>query len=177
MTALRRNFFGRLASAAPSRGRPFTRVNEPYDFDDAASIRTVLPSYNEVVGNSPPPTYYSLDDPVTRPVRTPRMNIVINRSSQSNERLREQETVDELVHRLRDIIKNPATWRTHENGEKSFFWALRCAPGTADILHENIQEIQDRILGSPDFRVEKFCFIFKGQRLVDLWCRPIQQGV
>jgi len=177
MSALRRNLYKRLAAVAPL-SRPLPSSLEYDDFDDSASIRTVLPSYSQIADTpsrpcSPPPSYYSLHDAVTRPVHTPPMrnNPTLNRRSA------EHQIVDELVHRLRDIIKNPATWRAHENGQRSFFWALRCVPGTADVLYENTQEIKDRILGSSDFQVERFSFIFKGQRLVDLWCRPIQNDV
>ena len=29
-------------------------------------------------------------------------------------------------------------------------------------------------MGTHDWRVEKFCVIFRGQKLGDLWCRPVQ---
>jgi hypothetical protein len=173
MASLRRTLYKRLATAAPPRCTGGSRTMNGEDVDD-----TGLPSYSQVTGEqerptTPPPSYYSLDEPVTRPVRTTPMFPSTQRRSQEAE----QRIVDELVHRLRDIIKNPNTWRVHANGHLTFFWALRCYPGTADILYEHAQEIRDRIVGSPNLVVEKFCFVFKGQRLVDLWCRPIQEEV
>lgn len=173
MTSLRRALYKRLATAAPAPRCTGGRVErDPFE-EEAANA---LPSYSQVTERprTPPPSYYSLSDPVTRPVHTPPMfSSAMLRRSVSNE----QQIVDELVHRLRDIIKNPASWRSQENGQKTFFWALRCVPGTADVLFENAQEIKDRIVGSPNYQVEKFCFVFKGQKLVDLWCKPIQQEV
>jgi len=87
-----------------------------------------------------------------------------------------QVTVDELVNRVRDSLYNPKSWRLQNDGRRSFFWALCCVPGTADILHDRIQEMREKVFGKRDWRVEKFCFIFKGQKLGDLWCRPIDSA-
>jgi hypothetical protein len=84
-----------------------------------------------------------------------------------------QQLIDELVIRLRENLKNPNSWRLNKVGKRSFFWALKCSEGTADILSENMDEIKDRVLVDRDWTVEKFCLIFKGQKLEDLWCRPV----
>jgi hypothetical protein len=84
--------------------------------------------------------------------------------------------VDKFIARLQETVTNPNTWRVQNNGEKSFFWALRCAPGTADILNDNIAEIKNAAVES-NWRIEKFCVIFQGQTLGDLLCRPIHTEV
>jgi hypothetical protein len=123
------------------------------------------PAYSAIVDSEPPP--YT---PAT--VQSPTVRIV----SQRPER---RTVVDDLLRRLGNVLQNRGAWRELGNGEKAFFWALRCEPGTADILYEHTTEIRDRILreSGQDFRIEKFCFMFRGQRLVDLWCRPIQTDV
>jgi hypothetical protein len=85
--------------------------------------------------------------------------------------------IDELIIRLRENLKNPKSWRANKEGKKSFFWALKCSDGTADIVCENMDEIRDRVLVNQVWRVEKFCLIFKGQKLEDLWCRPVMTEV
>ena len=173
------------------------------DDDDAASIRTVLPAYSPRSNRpqpllpqqllyrppSPTPTYYSVEErepPLAETIthRYPRVdypnNLVDHPNNQADHPINDvdpQSVVDELVNRVRESLKNPKSWRQLGNGEKSFFWALRCVPGTADIINDNVNKIRNRIMGTHDWRVEKFCIIFRGQKLGDLWCRPIQTEV
>jgi hypothetical protein len=180
--SLRRGFFSRLgvhASSARSRDLPTTidSMNRmSLADDDASSIRTVLPAYpyGAEPQNRPPspaPTYNTIDQPrlahPVHPADPPKVDT----------RVRTQAAVEELVIRIRESFQNPKSWRLHNDGRKSFFWALRCVPGTADILHDSIHEIRERVVGKGNWRVEKFCFIFRGQKLVDLWCRPIDPAV
>lgn len=144
--------------------------------DDAASINTVLPPYSRYADpmNRPPspaPTYCTVDEP-----RSPGYQTIVH-ETRRNSAIDYQATIDEIVTRLRESLKNTKAWRRHNSGERSFFWALRCAPGSAGVLQDYINEIKDRVLIAHDWRVEKFCFIFKGQKLGDLLCRPIHTEV
>lgn len=86
------------------------------------------------------------------------------------------EVIDEIVTRLRENLKNPKQWRPSPAGETCFFWALRCNAGTADVILEQLEHIKDKVVLSDDWRVEKFTLIFKGQKLRDLLCRPVQSA-
>jgi len=118
------------------------------------------PAYDVAVGETPPTS------PLSRMVcfTEPRVDNSPSRN----------EVIDEIVTRLRENLKNPRQWRPAHNGETSFFWALRCNAGTADVILEQLEHIKDKVVLSDDWRVEKFTLIFKGQRLRDLLCRPIQ---
>lgn len=141
---------------------------------DVSSICTYLPPYDRATEtyhrpSSPTPSYHTIDER-----RRPRNNfasIVHHKTAQINKH--NQQLIDELIIRLRENLKNPNSWRAHKDGKRSFFWALKCSEGTADILCENLDEIRDRVLVNQDWRVEKFCLVFKGQKLEDLWCRPV----
>lgn len=150
--------------------------------DDAASIHSVLPPYSprscrptQFPLNRPPspaPSYHSVvgETPPTSPL--PMMTRftdpeVPNAPSST-------EVVDELITRLRETLKNPNQWRRVDTGEQSFFWALRCNPGTTDVILEQMERIKDKVVDSENWRIEKFCLLFKGQKLGDLLCRPIQ---
>jgi hypothetical protein len=42
------------------------------------------------------------------------------------------------------------------------------------MLAEHVEDIKDWTVGNVgDWEVEKFCFIFRGQKLMDLWCKPV----
>jgi hypothetical protein len=133
-----------------------------------------LPPYNRITDpyNRPPsptPTYHTFDE--RRRPRHNVSNIVAHKAAQIS--MYHQQLIDELVIRLRENLKNPNSWRLNKVGKRSFFWALKCSEGTADILSENMDEIKDRVLVDRNWTVEKFCLIFKGQKLEDLWCRPV----
>lgn len=180
MSSLRRGILARF-SGTPSNARNRTlpptvdRFDVRLQEDDNASIRTVLPAYsrNSVQSGRPPspaPTYVTVDESAG--------------SANSNEGVSQSETgkvnpsrvIDQFIVRLQEVLKSPKTWRVHNNGERSFFWALRCAPGAADILNDNIEEIKSATVDS-NWRVEKFCVIFQGQTLGNLLCRPIHTEV
>lgn len=72
------------------------------------------------------------------------------------------------------MLGNPKAWRRQPSGFKTFFWALRCAAGTADILSENINEIREKTIEGYGWNVHKFCFAFRGQQLGELACRPVR---
>jgi hypothetical protein len=118
------------------------------------------PAYQVVVGETPPTSPLPMMTRFTQPR-------VDNAPSRN-------EVIDELVTRLRENLKNPRQWRPSPTGETSFFWALRCNAGTADVILEQLEHIKDKVVLSDDWRVEKFTLIFKGQKLQDLLCRPIQ---
>jgi hypothetical protein len=125
---------------------------------------------------SPPPSYSTVDVSDYQPLRRTQAAPPSPRSRK--QRIFESQIiVDQLARRISESLKKPNAWRTLSNGEKCFFWALRCDAGAADIISENLDLIRNRVLLSPDWRVEKFCMLFKGQKLVDLWCRPIQTKV
>jgi hypothetical protein len=177
-----RSILARLGVRSP-HPRPQSALVEGYGLrieDDTASVNSALPAYSPRIKDrltraaSPSPTYRTVDEsepsPSSATVTQPDIG---SQSAQINARA----AVDGLVTRLNDTLNNPKSWRLLNSGEKSFFWALRCPPGAADIFNDNIREIQDRVFGGHDWRVEKFCFILKGQQLKDLWCRPIQSQV
>ena len=147
-----------------------------HDNDDAASVHSILPPYSPrsnlhyLRPSSPTPTYHSVDvsDSSSPTDDTP---------SQQPRLRSEQAIIDECVTRISESIVNPRAWRRLGGGTYSYFWALRCAPGTADILSENIDEIRNRILGSSECTVAQFRVILKGQKLVELWCRPAHSKV
>jgi hypothetical protein len=193
MSTARRGFLSRIGirrthDLPPVVERFNVRISiDNDDDDDAASIHTILPAYSPRSNRplpqqflyrppSPTPTYYSVDERETPPLETithhhhPDNDYPINQ-------IDPQSVVDGLINRLRESLKNPKSWRVLRNGEKSFFWALRCAPGTADILNDNLGAIRSKIIEAHDWRVEKFCVIFRGQKLGDLWCRPIHTEV
>jgi hypothetical protein len=178
MASLRRGLLSRFSSTSRSRDLPLTidRMDRMSIADDSSSIRTVLPAYpyNSETQHRPPspaPTYQTIDQIQSshsvQPVVPPLPQKGIDK----------QAIIEELVNRVRDSLYNPKAWRLHNDGRKSFFWALRCVPGTADVLQDSIQEIRENVVGGRDWQVDKFCFIFKGQKLGDLWCRPIDPAV
>lgn len=124
---------------------------------------------------SPAPSYCTVDVRDSQPLRRAQAAPPSPRSRK--QQIESQTVVDQLVRRIDESLKKPNAWRTLSNGEKCFFWALRCDARAADIINENIDQIRNRVRLSPDWRVEKFCMLFKGQKLVDLWCRPIQTKV
>jgi hypothetical protein len=163
-----RSRFSRARGRLPSVVDRFDlRISE----DDAASVRTLLPAYsrNSSQSNRPPsptPTYYTIDEQHGTPTGK-------DGPPPDKTKVDPQPVIDEFVTRVGKSINNPDSWRVKNNGEKSFFWALRCVPGTADILHQHVEQIQQALVGDHDWKVEKFCFIFRAQKFVDLWCRPI----
>jgi hypothetical protein len=196
MSTARRGFLSRIgirrSPALPPVVERFDlriSIDNYVDDDDAASIRTLLPAYSPRSNRpqpmlpqqflcrppSPTPTYYSVDEPETPPpeMTTHHHPNDVNHITEVDP----LSIVDDIVNRLQESLKNPRSWRVLGNGEKSFFWALRCAPGTADILNSNISEIRSRIMGTQDWRMQKCCVIFRGQKLGDLWCRPIHTQV
>lgn len=196
MSTARRHFLSRIGIRRTPACRPGV---EPFDLrisidnyvnDDTASIRTVLPAYSPRSNRpqpilpqqflyrppSPTPTYYSVDEHEIPPAET----TITHRHPNNVNPIAQVDplsVIDEIVNRIHQSFKNPQSWRSLGNGEKSFFWALRCTPGTGNILNDNINEIRNRIMGAHDWKVEKFCVIFKGQRLGDLWCRPVHTEV
>jgi hypothetical protein len=184
MSALRRTL-ARFSSTNAKSALP--RTVERFDLntveEDAA---TVLPPYSpcarqttaEFTAMQPPPSYFSTCErhaPTDLlPPPYPTSPSIVDRRSKLEERRR---MIDDHVRRIRSVVENPAAWRDQGNGEKTFFWALRCPAGTADVLYAHTTEIRDRVLRGGDLRVEKFCFMFRGQKLVNLWCRPIQSEV
>jgi hypothetical protein len=154
-------------------------VRMEYD-DDADSIRSVLPPYSPRADEpfyrppSPAPSYSTLDIRETSPAR----NVAPRRSGPPHNALpKPQAAIDDLVNRLTESLRNPQAWRVKHDGKLSFFWALRCEAGMARVLNNYIEEIKTRALGTNDWKVERFCFIFKGQQLAMLWCRPIHTEV
>ena len=152
--------------------RPRRSIDESYD-----GLPT-LPPYSPpsdpdlLQTEAPPPAYCAVDD-------TPQVPSVVVPSARTRRQSRvdPQPLLDQTVRRIRESMKNQKAWRTHNNGQRSFFWALRCGDTDADILQENLDYIRSRVLLGGAWRVEKFCMLFKGQRLVDLWCRPVQSRV
>ena len=150
--------------------------------DDTESIHSVLPPYSprscrpaQFPLNRPPspaPSYHSVvgETPPTSPL--PMMTRFTDPQTQPTPSA--SEVVDEIITRLRANLKNPKQWRRVHTGESSFFWALRCNAGTADVILDDLEHIKDKVLDLENWRVEKFCLIFKGQKLGDLLCRPIQ---
>ena len=145
--------------------------------DDTASVHTILPPYSPrsnlhyIRPSSPTPTYHSVDE-------SDNPSAMDDTPSQFATRLRpSQIVIDECVARVSESLKNPRAWRRLGGGESRFFWALRCAPGTADILKEHIEEIRNKIFGACDCNVAQFSVILKGHKLVELWCRPVHSRV
>ena len=179
MQSRRRTFFSRLSrnntqnqpvriQAIPSSPTSYSRISRFQEDDDARSVHSILPAYSRhpdylpVRPTSPAPTYYSVGEPLT-PLESP------STPSFSPSEI----ALDEIITRLHDSLKNPQAWRHRHNGS-SFFWALRCPPGTADVLSQHVPEIRARTVGLvKEWKVQKFCVIFRGQRLLDLWCKPI----
>jgi len=156
----------------------FSNLHYPEDDsnDDAASVHSILPPYSPrsnlhyIRPSSPTPTYYSVDDSDS-PCPT-------DDTPSQQPRLRSDRVImDEYVTRISESLRNPRAWRRLGGGATSYFWAIRCAPGTGDILAENIEEIRNRIFGSCDYNVAQFSVILKGHKLVELWCRPFHSRV
>ena len=192
MTSLRRSLIIRLSGQfSPVSSSP---ASQRIIDDDAASIRSVLPSYSmarydrqiPVRPISPPPTYYTVDEPTT-----PTSLVFTNDEPRTptspsfppaprsprlapNGDIDKRAAVEELISRLHETITNPKAWRLHPAGGHSFFWALRCAAGTADILCEKMDEIREKTIDGHGWTVHKFCFAFRGQQLGDLACRPVK---
>ena len=179
MNSSRRGLFSRLGfrhnrDPSPAVERFDLRTSAKEDYSPRISI--VLPPYSRYEDpiNRPPspaPTYCTVDEP-----RSPTFRPIFPETRNEMD-IDAQIAIDKIVNRLRESLKNSKAWRRHRNGERSFFWALRCAPGTADLLQDHMAEIRDRVLITRDWRIEKFCFIFKGQKLGDLFCSPIQTEV
>jgi hypothetical protein len=152
--------------------------------DDAGNLDSELPPYTprscrpaQFPLNRPPspaPSYHSAvgETPPTSPL--PMMTRFTDRQVANTPTA--AEVVDEIITRLRENLKNPDQWRRVRTGELSFFWALRCNAGTADVILDQLEDIKNKVLDLGNWRVEKFCLIFKGQKLGDLLCRPIQSG-
>lgn len=138
---------------------------------DEERIRSILPCYTlntPIQQTARGSTYYSIVDEPRPPVMVNTVvPVIINRTPQYNI------AVEEIINRLRESLMNPKSWRLHNKGSKSFFWAHRCVPEVADMLGDNVNEIKDRILRAQEWRVEKFCVLFKRKKLEDLWCHPI----
>ena len=120
---------------------------------------------------SPTPTYYSVDDsePPSPTDDTPSQPTLLRPSSQI--------VIDECVTRISESLRNPRALRRLGGGESGYFWALCLPAGTADILDEHINEIRNRIFGACDCNLARFGIIFKGHKLVELWCRPVHSRV
>ncbi len=181
MSSLRRGILARF-SGTPSnaRNRPLPATVERFDLglqdDDSSSIRTILPPYSHQAHHSgrpasPAPTYVTFEEPAYPAAET----ATDTRTSQ-HEKVDPTLVIDEFVVRLRAALKNPKNWRVQNNGERSFFWALRCAAGTADVLSDNTTQIKSAAI-EDGWKIEKCCAIFQGQKLGDLMCRPIQTQV
>jgi hypothetical protein len=150
------------------------------DDNDTASIDTALPAYSQYADEpyarppSPAPTYNTVDirevshSEITTPQRYGPVHSALPKP---------QAAIDDIVNRLNESIKNPKAWRVKKDGQMSFFWALRCTAGTGRLLNNYIEEIKTRTLKSNEWKVERFCFIYKGQQLGTLWCRPIHPEV
>jgi hypothetical protein len=180
MPSLRRGLLSRLGvHVTPDRSGdlPIAIDRLSVGDDDASSIRS-LPAYPYAADTpqrsaSPAPTYTTIDQPPSFPVQSNQPVVPVTKPTQ----VEKQSAINEFVNRIRDSVYNTKSWRLNNDGRKCFFWALRCAPGTADMLHDSTQEIRDKVCGKRDWQVEKFCFMFQGQRFADLWCRPIDPVV
>jgi hypothetical protein len=181
MSSLRRGILARF-SGTPSntRNRPLPATVERFDLglqdDDTSSIRTVLPPYSRNSHHterppSPAPTYATIDDPAS-----PETAAETRTSQHEKGNMNPTPVINEFVVRLQDALKNPKSWRVQNNGDRVFFWALRCSPGTADVLNDHMTSIRNAAV-KDSWKVEKFCVIFQGQKLGDLMCRPIQTQV
>lgn len=179
MSPQKRGFFSRLGFQNNGDLRSAVKQFDLYTSardDYSPRNSTILPPYSLYAdlanrSPSPAPSYYTVDEPCSptfRPIFPETRNEIA---------VHTQAAIDEMVNRLRESLKNSKAWRHHKNGERSFFWALPCAPGTADLLYKYVAEIRDRVLNTQDWRIEKFCFIFKGQKLGDFFCRPVHEDV
>jgi hypothetical protein len=168
--------FGQPRVVNVERIRPHRCADEFYNEDPPLPPYTPStdPYFNRPP--SPAPSYCTVDVRDYQPLRRAQAAPPSPRS-RKQQYIEPQPLVDQLVRRISESLKKPMAWRTLSNGEKCFFWALRCDAGAADIISQNLEQIRNRVLLSPDMRVEKFCMLFKGQKLVDLWCRPIQTKV
>jgi hypothetical protein len=165
------------ASIRRSRGSPsvvdrFGRLS--IGDDDTASVNTVLPAYpfnseGPTRPATPAPTYNTIDQPESKYSKKD--------TSIAKPKINAREAVDELVGRIFVGLNYPKAWRLNNDGTKSYFWALGCLPGTADVLQDNIHEIREKVFGKRDWQIEKFCLLFKGQTFGDLWCRPLDPVV
>lgn len=194
MNTARRDFLSRIGIR---RNPVFPPLVEPFDLRlsienyvdvDTVSIHTVLPAYSPRSNQPQPmlpqqflyrppsrtPTYCTVDEH-----ETPSAETTTHHHSNVSPiiRIDPLSVIDEIVNRIDHSFKNPRAWRALGSGEESFFWALRCLPGTGNILNNNLNEIRNRIMGTRGWRVEKFCVIFRGQKLGDLWCRPLNTEV
>lgn len=181
MSSLRRGILARFSSApSNAQNRPLPAIVDRFDLrlqdDDTSSIRTVLPpysrnSYHSDRPASPAPTYVTVEEPAH-----PETAADTRTSQREKGDMNPRPVIDEFIVRLQEALKNPNSWRVQNNGERSFFWALRCAPSTADVLNDNLTEIKSAAV-EGSWKIEKFCVIFQGQKLGDLMCRPIQTQV
>src|SRR5579859_735709 len=159
MSSLRRGIFARFSgtpSNARNRNLPATvdRFDVRLQDDDGASIRTVLPAYSRNSNHSdrppsPAPTYVTVDESAGADYAND------GTSHSDTTKVNPKPVIAKFILRLQEVLKSPKAWRVHNNGEKSFFWALRCAAGTADILNDHIAEIKSATVDS-NWTVEKF---------------------
>lgn len=186
MTSHSRGFLSRIAVRSSNRRyRDLPESVDRFDQrteedDDVDSIRTYLPPYSPRADEpfnrppSPAPTYNTVDIQDTSPTE------ITTRQPPGpthNALPKPQAAIDNIVNRLKESLKNPKAWRLRSDGKMRFFWALRCPAGTARLLEDYIEEIKSRVLGTNEWKVEQFCFIYKGQQLGMLWCRPIRPEV
>lgn len=167
--------FGQPRTVCVERIRP--RCNSIDVYSENSPPPPYTPSTNPFFNQAfpPPPSYSTVDHRTSQPMRP----YAAPPSARTREQpqINSQTTIDQIVRRIRESMRNPNSWRAVGDGQQCFFWALRCEPGAADILDENMDQIKNRVLLGADWRVEKFCIMFKGQKLVDLWCRPVQTTV
>lgn len=171
----RRNFLSRIGISRNPRNDEFAGPHSPRPpyshpdippFSPAESFTFRLSMAEDIQEDLPP---YSPRSPVPTEFLSP-AGFTDTRLDNTPSR---NEVVDEIVTRLQENLKNRKKWRPSHTGEMSFFWALRCNAETADVILEQLEHIKDQVAQS-DWHVEKFTLIFKGQRLGDLLCRPIQ---
>ena len=167
--------FGQPRTVYVERIRPRVSTDENYDAFPSLPPYSPPADPNFNRPPSPAPSYCTVDNRTPPPRRT----FVAPPSARTRKQaqLDPQIIVDKLIRRIRESMRNPKSWRTLSNGQQCFFWALRCEPGAADIFAENLDQIRNRVVLDDDWRGEKFCMMFKGQKLVDLWCRPIEAKV
>jgi hypothetical protein len=182
MSSLRRGILARFGgNSSNPRNRTLPTTVGRFDMrlhdqdDDSASIRTVLPPYSRNSSQterppSPAPSYMTVEGCAAPESMT--SHSLPPGTDKPNPRA----VTDNFILRLQETVRNPRTWRIQNNGDQSFFWALRCAPGTADILNDHLSEIKSAAVESS-WRIEKFSVVFEGQTLGDLLCRPIHTEV
>jgi hypothetical protein len=181
MNSPTRTFFARLSlgrSTTMPHNLPPLIIRSRIDIErdnedlDEGFLPPYTPREDPIVRSpSPSPTYYTID-PRDSDDEFP--NNAMTPPCAGLSRREQQVLIDQLVRRIRTSLKNQKSWRLLSAGDKSFFWAIKCEPGTADFLSYHICNIKERVFGGRDWHVEKFVVLFQGQRLRDLYCRPVQ---